>query len=256
MDDKVPASLSTFIQRKGSSEWSVQLINPTPSEPIRQMARDIFGGLDIEMTETDIEGVANDLFIVMRDDEVIASSPLKTLRETLLLVNSDLYATGTKDLDEIYLPDIVEELTDTVFTLEGYPYSNTEKLVLTLVSRHIEQQAARSQKGTLRTAFQRLSRLDDESGTREVYEKLAQISGLDVHVYGVGDWTPPSDFGPKIHTVNNQEIQDHWFVVYASEGAQDRAMLANKTGPYIWDGYWTTNTEEIQLVNKYITRAF
>jgi hypothetical protein len=50
----------------------------------------------------------------------------------------------------------------------GSPASNSEKLPLIVISRYIEQLAWQHETGRLRSSFQRLSRLDDERGTRRV----------------------------------------------------------------------------------------
>jgi hypothetical protein len=220
------------------------------------MAEDLFGSLGEATPNTEIEGLADDLVLLKRDGEVVASSLLQTIEATLLLVNSDIYTTGAKSLKEITVPDVVEELSDTVFTLSGYPRANTEKLVLTLVSRHIEQQAAQSQTGTLRTSFQRLSRLDDERGTHEVYETLGQLSDLETHVYGVPDWIPPAEMGLSTHRVRQEEIQNTWFVVHCTETAGHLAMLALKDGSNIWRGYWTTDATEVRSIDDYIVQSF
>jgi hypothetical protein len=255
-DDPIPDSLSTFVDRKDPSEWSVQLINPAGPEPVRSMAESLFGSLDEEMQEAEIGGLAEDLLLVIRDSEVVASSPLERIKNTLLLVNSDLYTTGTRSIDEITIPDTVQTLSDEVFTLTGYPEANTEKLVLTLVSRHVEQQAANSQTGTLKVSFQRLSRLDDERGTREVYKTLGQKADLDIHVYGFPDWNPPSEMGLTVHPVRDDEIRNTWFVVYSTDTGTDKAMLAVKDGPNTWKGYWTSNTPEIRAIDEYISQSF
>jgi len=255
-DNRIPDSLSAFVDRKGPSEWSAQLVNPTRPKEIQNMAEDLFGSLDMKVPEAEIEGIEDNLLLMMRDGEVVASSPLRTIENTLLMVNSDLYTTGTKSIHEVSIPDTVQALSDTVFTLSGYPDSNTEKLVLTLVSRYIEQQAADLQTGTLRASFQRLSRLDDERGTREVYDKLGQLADLESHVYGFPDWKPPSEMGVTAHQVRDDEIQDTWFVVHRTDTGNDRAMLAINDGPNTWKGYWTNNTTEIQLIDDYIVQTF
>jgi hypothetical protein len=252
----VPDTISAFIDQKESSEWSAQLINATQPEPIRKMAETLFGSLDMELPERELESLDKDTFLILRDGEVVASSPSKAIEDTLLMVNSDLYKTGSKSLDGINVPDVIQELSDTVFTLSGYPDAHTEKLILTLVSRHVEQQAAKSQSGTLRTSFQRLSRLNDERGTREVYEQLGQLSGLDTHVYGDPDWVPPSEFGLTVHGVRSEELRNTWFVVYCSETESDRAMLAVNDGPKTWKGYWTGDSPEIRAIDEYIKRTF
>jgi len=255
-DTPLPDSLSTFVDQKETSEWSVQLVNPTQPEPIRKMTDDLFGGLGMDIPETEIDGLQDDLILLIRDGNVIASSPLTNIETTLLTVNSDLYKTGARSLEEISIPDAVQQLSDTVFTLSGYPDSQVEKLVLTLVSRYIEQRAAYSRTGTLRTSFQRLSRLDDERGTREVYETLGDLPDLDTHVYGAPDWLPPSEMGLTVHEVRDDEIRSTWFVVHRTDTGTDRAMLALKDDPNTWRGYWTSNSTEIRSIDQYISRTF
>lgn len=254
-DCETPASLSAFVERKGATEWSVQLINPTRSEPLLKMTEGLFESLNVGFSQTEVENVGDDLVLVIRDGRVVASSPLKNLEDTLLMVNSDLYTTGTAPIQEITIPDVVQELSDTVFTLVGYPDSNTEKLLLTLVSRHIEQQALRSRTGTLRSSFQRLSLLDDEQGTREVYEQLGKLSELETHVYGVPDWIPPSEMGLTVHRVQ-EEIPDTWFVVHRADAATDRAMLAVRSEANTWKGYWTRDSAEIRAIDDYVSQTF
>jgi hypothetical protein len=251
----LPNSLTGFIDRVGETEWSVQIVNRTAPEPIEEMLGDLFGGLAIGTTEVDIAGADDDFLVLLNDGEVVASSPLNTVKETLLLVNSDLYSTGTREIQEIDPPAVITELSETVFTLRGYPESNVEKLVLTLVSRYIEYRAWVRETGTVRSSFQRLSRLDDERGTRDIYDRLGGLAGLDVHVYGVPDWEPPASMGVTVHGVADDEVMRHWFVVYDGDG-RSVAMLAVKTGQNKWDGFWTFDTDDIEAMNRYIDREF
>jgi len=62
-DDPIPDSLSTFVDRKDPSEWSVQLANRTGSEPMKNIVENLFGSLDMEMQETEIRGLADDLLL-------------------------------------------------------------------------------------------------------------------------------------------------------------------------------------------------
>lgn len=128
-------SLTEFIDGVGESKWSIQIINQTASKPMEGMIDELFDGLEIDTTKIDRAGLDDDLVVLIEDGEVVVSSPLDRIKQTLLLVNSDLYKTGARKLQDIDPPDIIMELSDTVFSLRGYPESNTEKLVLTLVSR-------------------------------------------------------------------------------------------------------------------------
>lgn len=254
----IPDSLSAYIDRHRTPEpnWSAQIVNSTETEPIHRLAENLYGGLNIETSEVELDGIEDDLFLVLHDGKVVASSPMKALKDTLLMVNADLYRTGTKSVAEIEVPDVVLELSETVFTLQGFPESNTEKLVLTLISRYIEQQALTAQTGTLRTSFQRLSRLDDERGTYEVYKRLGQHDELETHVYGLPDWGPSSELDVTSHGIRNDEIQKNWFVVYRSDTTQDVAMVANEIESNTWQGYWTFDTGEIREVSRYIRQTF
>lgn len=42
-------------------------------------------------------------------------------------------------MEEIELPEVIRTLTDTTFHVRGFPESNSEKLPLILISRHIER---------------------------------------------------------------------------------------------------------------------
>jgi len=107
---------------------------------------------------------------------------------------------------------VIGGLADTTFSLRGYPESNRQKLLLITISRFIERAAWMSGDGTLRSSFQRLSRLDDEVGTREVYERVSE-AGVDTHLYGIPD-DLPRGLDAVIHAGDTTDFTDSWFVVY------------------------------------------
>jgi DICT domain-containing protein len=108
-----------------------------------------------------------------------------------------------------------------------------------MISRYIEQLAWQHETGRLRSSFQRLSRLDDERGTRRVYRTLGETD-VDVHVYGVPDWLPPETF-----------------VVFHAEDAAARtaALVAEKVSDNEWEALWTFDDDWVRAVNRYIERA-
>lgn len=209
------------------------------------------------------------LALLVEDGQVIAGSTLDELGEAVLLVNSDLYVTGSRTLEDVDLPPVISGLTDTAFTLRGYPESNREKLLLITISRFIERAAWMAGDGTLRSSFQRLSRIDDEVGTRNVYERVSE-AGIDTHVYGVPDGLP-RDLDAVIHGGDTPDFTDSWFVVYRpSEGPQPTdddlesdlergmrggvGMIAVETAPRLWRGLWTFDPDRLRSVNRYIER--
>lgn len=147
-----------------------------------------------------------------------------------LLVNGDLYRSGTSGLDKYDAPSVLTGLDETRFSLRGFPASNKEKLLLILISRYIERLALDANTGTLRSSFQRLSRLDDERGTHTVYERLGD-SDVDVHVYGVADWSPDEVLDVTVHAGTNEVYRRSWFVVFNADAAvaTPAALLALET---------------------------
>ncbi|WP_144799295.1 hypothetical protein [Halorubrum depositum] len=216
----------------------------------------------------DPEDVEN-LALLVEGDEVVAGSTLGELGDAVLFVNSDLYITGTRTLTDVDLPAVIRGLDDTTFTLRGYPESNRQKLLLITISRFIERAAWVAGDGTLRSSFQRLSRIDDEVGTREVYESVAG-TGVDTHLYGVPD-DLPRGLDAVVHGGDSRDFTRSWFVVYrppeGPHSVDDVAgpdlergveggvgLLAVETEPRVWRGMWTFDEARVRAMNRYIER--
>lgn len=249
-------SLAAFIESGKTCERSLAVVNRTRPQPIQDMLKETFGGQSIDIEELDDPDAEKNLAVLVDGDDIVASSPLSTLEDELLMVNSDLYITGTKSLGDVTLPDVLAGLAETQFRVRGYPVSNSEKLPLILISRYIEQLAWGQESGRLRSSFQRLSRLNDERGTRQVYRQLGE-TGVDVHVYGVPDWIPPQPFPGVIHAGYHGEFRSSWFVVYYSTAAdaQSAALVAERVGDNEWEAVWTFRDDQVRAVNRYIERA-
>lgn len=217
----------------------------------------------------DDPGEIENLVLLMEGDEVVAGSTLGELGDAVLFVNSDLYVTGSRPLREVDLPSVISGLDGSTFTLHGYPESNRQKLLLITISRFIERVALTAGDGTLRSSFQRLSRIDDEVGTREVYERVSG-TGVDTHLYGVPDELP-ADLDAVIHAGDDPDFTDSWFVVYRPPEGPHRAesdpesdlvrgieggvgLLAVETEPRVWRGLWTFDADRVSRVNRYIER--
>ena len=113
-----------------------------------------------------------DAVALVEDGDAVAASPMADLERAIPFANPDLYTTGTRTLADADLPEVLTRLSDTRFSLRDYPLAHKETLLLIAVSRQIELRAYRAGSGTLRSSFQRLSRIEDERGTRRVYEAL------------------------------------------------------------------------------------
>jgi hypothetical protein len=252
-----PESLNAFIESAETRDLSMAVVNRTRPRPIQTMLEETFGDRSVEVGELDVPDADEDVVVLLDDeDEIVASSPLQALENEILLVNSDLYVTGAKSLGDVSLPAVLEHLAGTPFRVRGYPVSDSEKLPLIVISRYIEQLAWRYESGRLRSSFQRLSRLDDERGTRKVYRALGETD-LDVHVYGVPDWLPSESFPGVIHAGYGGEFRSSWFVVYHTEDADARtaALVAERVGDDEWEALWTFDRDRVAAVNRYIERT-
>lgn len=254
---RVVERLRAFITESGTPDQRLVVVNRTEVDPIQRLLETTFERQAVTIAEEDIESEAEDTVLLVRDGDVVATSSLDTVMDACLLVNSDLYRTGTGGLDRFEAPDIITELDDTVFELRGFPASVKEKLILILVSRFIERRALEYGDGVLRATFQELSRLGAENGTREVYRRLGE-SGVTVHVYGVGDWELPDGLGVVPHTGDHRGYRESWCVMFRPETGADghAALVALETDPNEWLGTWTYDTQKVRRLDEILVDGF
>ncbi|MFB6256254.1 MAG: DICT sensory domain-containing protein, partial [Haloplanus sp.] len=188
-----------------------------------------------------------------KDGEVSAVSSLQELMQSFLLVNADRFKTGTEGFDDD-VPDVLRGMDETLFDLRGYPASNKEKLLLILISRHIERRAYESGTGTIRSAFQYLSRLEGELGTKKVYERLAGRT-IDVHVYGVPD-AIPEQLNATVHGGTSDEYRNSWCVVFRPPEGPGAALIAHQQEANRWEGFWTYDRDTVERADRYLADSF
>ncbi|WP_434522722.1 DICT sensory domain-containing protein [Halorubrum sp. AS12] len=248
-------SLRSFFDELEAPDRHLVLLNRSSPDPVRNLLDSLLDGQPVSVSEGGSDFAADDdVVALVENGSVVARSPLDELLESVLLINSDLYKTGGIELDEVALPDVFEGLNEVPFRVRGYPASNKEKLLLIIISRVIERIAAEHGTGTLRASFQRLSRIDDERGTRSVYERVAG-TGVDVHVYGVGDADSLSGLPLTVHTGTSYPYQRSWFVVFTPPDGGDGdhvALLALEDEPNVWDGFWTFRPNLVTRIERYI----
>lgn len=263
-------TIEQFLDAAAAPSRSLIVVNRSAPAPIQQLLEETFTGQPVSVDQQEIPNTDSDLVLLVEptdtDTEIIASSPLSALEETILQVNSDLYKTGTAGFEQHELPAVLAQLDDIPFQLRDYPAADKEKLLLIAISRYIERRAWQADTGTLRSSFQHLSRIADERGTRTVYETLAD-SGVQTHVYGVPDWRPPSDSDLIMHGGHTTDFRKAWFVVYtpptmtetntntntSQSDASPAALLAIEVASGEWEGFWTFRQSLITEITDYIT---
>jgi len=255
-------SLGSVIDEVEPASKTLLLLNVTDTavDPQLQVLESVFDSETVDVATRDLPDGDENLVCLVDDGEVIATSPWEELRASFLLINTDRYRTGTKQIETGSFPDVLTGLDEIEFTVRGYPASNKEKLLLVVISRFIEFQALSVGSGEFDASFQLLSRLDDEYGTRRVYEWLAE-SDVSTHVYGVrDDPTAVENLDLTVHANRDPELRRLWFVVYTPpESVTDTkpvALIAEETGPNVWRGLWTYDAERVERVQQYVREKF
>jgi len=246
--------ISEFIDTVDDREKTVTVLNRESVDPLYRMLVDMFDSDAVTVSESEDPDAPGDV-ILLRDEETgtLAVSRMNDVSETLLLVNADLYVTGTVPVEKVETPEVVAHLADVTFTVE-----DKQKFLLIHISRHIESLALETGSGALHSSFQRLSRLLDERGTKRTYETLAE-SDVETHVYGVDDWESPA-FADQltVHAGDTPELRNSWFVVHDGDGDDDRkaALVAEEIGPDQYRGYWTYEPPLVDEILDHLSETY
>ena len=250
-------SLCDFLKTDSRRERTLAVVGDVEG-PIQSLFEESFGGLDVGIESSELLDSKEATVALVEDGEVAATSPMAAIRDAILLVNSDLYTSGLSGIDKHEAPEVLTELDEQVVTLRGFPASVKEKLLLIVISRYIERQALEAGGGRLDVAFQRLSRLCDEYGTKKVYERLA-TTAVDVHTYGVPDRRPTDIPELTVHGGDSERYRRSWFVVFTPppEGdTEPAALVAVETGENVWRSMWTYDAEQVAAIQQHIQEAF
>jgi len=254
--------LSELLDEVEPSSRTLLLVNITDAavDPQLRLLERVFDSEAVDVASRELPESEENLVCLVDDGEVIATSPWDELKRSFLLINTDRYRTGTKQIETGSFPDVLTGLDEIEFAVRGYPESNKEKLLLVVISRFIEFQALSAGQGEFDVSFQLLSRLDDEYGTRRVYEWLAE-SGVDTHVYGIRDGpTVVDELDLTVHANDDPELRRLWFVVYtppeSMANIEPIALIAKETGPNVWRGLWTYDPKRVDCIQRYVRKSF
>ena len=246
--------MNQLLEQLPDIQYTISVAPDASVVPIGDSLERLFEDQPVSVTDGPSEQTSD--VVVTQDDEIIAASSTDELLSTIFLVNSDNYLTESKLIAEAELPDVLKALEETPFRLQGYPESDSEKLLLIVTSRAIEQIAYQAGAGTLRVGIQAFSRLTDEPGTYRVYEQLSKTD-LDVHIYGVKDTPLPTEFGFTTHVGTSQLHRHSWFLTFQPSSADGRSagLFAVEREPNEWEGYWTFQQQRVDSINREITKA-
>jgi hypothetical protein len=250
------STLQDFFEEVPDGDLSLVTVNRTQPDPVQELVAEAFDTQSVDLAERRLPDEADDLLVLREGETVRAVSSLDDVMQSMLLVNSDRFRTSLRGFDE-EVPDVLTGMHDCLFDLRGFPASNKEKLLLVVISRHIESRAYRAGAGVHRATFQHLSRLRDELGTRKVYDRLADCDDLSVHVYGVPDSVPDS-LDATVHGGTEEEYRRSWCVTFRAAPSADAgsaALVALQTDANRWRGFWTYDDERVRRIDAYLDRS-
>lgn len=109
-----------------------------------------------------------------------------------------------------------------------------------------------------------MSRLDDEYGTRKIYEWLSETA-VETHVYGIqDDPTVVEGLNATVHEGSSVEYRRSWVVLFQPpDGSRTdearkgpMALVAVEIDTNVWRGLWTYNANRVSRLQSYMTHAF
>lgn len=233
-----------FVADVGRRDARVTVVDRRSEPPVYRLLVGLFDtdAVTVREAESGDDSHPPDSTVLRTGDgsEAVAVSSLGAVRDELLLMNSDIYRTGARDLDDVDPPDVIAGLDGVPFRVRSDVRQPKAKLVLIEMSRAIEAMAWRDGTGRLDAGFQHLSRIADERGTRRVYAQLGAETDVETTVYGASG-PGPSLPSVAVRTADAPELERSWFVVYWSAEQPDHtAALIAVQGDDEWTGCWTT----------------
>jgi DICT domain-containing protein len=205
--------------------------------------REQFHDRNISLATERTESGRPEAFVVLSDDgEFVTAAAAGTV------LDPDDERTDPGFDGDTYRP-VLDHLDETMFT--SYDIGQ-----MVAASREIEDRAWRIGKGSLYSGFQRLSILRDQM---DIYERLAEKDGLDVHAYAVPDTeVPDHDTDLTIHVERSDEIGRSWFVAYDGAGVDVNkcALLAEEREERSFYGFWTYDPTTVDWIIDHLESTY
>lgn len=226
-------------------EKELALFNLNSSDQLPEKLTAFFETQNVRITQNrTATGTPSEIAVLSTQSEVLAIVDLDVLRG--LLTHSPTSADGIGIADTEY-EAVLGHLKETTFT--SY---DTEQMLY--ASREIEDRARRVGQGTIHAGFQQCSVMAHQ---QSIYTDLTR-RGLDVHMYGVADTTPPDIKRGQIHTSETAEIATTWFVVFdgAGEDTQKSALIAEEQDEDTFYGVWTYDAVIVDRVLDYLEQTY
>jgi hypothetical protein len=173
---------------------------------------------------------------IKTDGEVVAVIGVETIEK---LLEPPVVGVGDRDNISEGYQVLFEALEKTVF-------SGIHRRDLLAVSREIEDRAFRVGEGTLWVCFQTLSTFRSQM---DIYRTLATETALNIHIYGVEDWTPPSIPSVMYHAEAVEQFEPYWALAYdGGPAGTDACGLVAREDSDEYTGFWTNDSTIVEEI--------
>jgi len=240
--------LIKLLQSDISNNYEITINQKDNTDLLYKMIEKMFSNQNIEVNKSN--DTENDI-IVKQNNKIIDKSPIEEIQNSILLTNSDQYKTQKNQMDKLIFPKAILALQNETFVLKGYPKAYNEKLILISISRFIEK-LSYEYGGIHHSTFQKISRINDERGTKEIYELLSKKTD-ELHIYGQPD--AEIDINSKnttLHLGSTKIYKKLWIVIHLSDNNAAALAALEKDNKYNeWNAIWTFDREKVvNLENK------
>ena len=102
-------------------------------------------------------------------------------------------------------------------------------------------------------SFQTLSTFKSQT---EVYRTLATETDLDIHIYGLDDWTPPTISGVTYHTDGAEGLEPYWALAYGGGPTDSQACgLVAQEHSNEYTGFWTSDPALVEEIRTALSET-
>ena len=91
--------LRSFFEEADDTGRSLVVLNRTEPEPVFDLLADAFDRQPVTVDTDRVPDTDDDVVALVEDGDVVEISPLQAVMNAFLLVNGDLYRSGTSGLD-------------------------------------------------------------------------------------------------------------------------------------------------------------
>jgi hypothetical protein len=184
-------------------------------------------------------------FVVIHDEDGFSAT--LGLAEFRTLLTPPIHRPWDDEVETSYRP-LFEILDNTLF-------ASFDRRRMLAVSREVEERAWRIGNGTLRCGFQSARALRAQES---VYQRLAEETDLDIHIYLSEHWDRPTLDNVTFHVESDEEIGDTWFVVHdgGTHTLSACGLIAEEIADGRFRGFWTYDDTLVGEILTYLETAY